>query len=229
MIARELLAAVDFTMLRAELVRTLGGDATAALVLTRIHWRAEREAEGEWWRGSAGEIADETGLSEDQVNRSVKKLRLAGHLETTEAHREGAWDRTLSYRLVWSESSHTAQSRDDTAKSRPVPPAKSRAVPSPSKTYKNKELHTEDREARIEAWLRSVADATWQHEDHDIPDAFARPQTELWKGWLTGPTPAARRTVDFSRSWRNWVLRAWLDLTEFRRDEWRTVEQAEAQ
>ena len=136
MIPRELLAASDFTMVRAELVRALDGDANMAIVLTRIHWRAERDGEEGWWRGTAAQLAKETGLSEDQVNRQVKKLKLAGHLETTKARAEGAWDQTLSYRLVWDELPQTAQPQHDAAALRDVDRANLRDVPS-TKTSKD--------------------------------------------------------------------------------------------
>ena len=111
MIPRELLAASDFTVVRAELVRALDGDGNTAIVLTRIHWRAERE-DGEWWRGTRAQIAEETGLAEHQVKHSLKKLKDAGHLEVKQERTGGAWDHTQTYRVVMSESSHVANAPD---------------------------------------------------------------------------------------------------------------------
>src|SRR4029077_16204704 len=169
MIGRELLAAPDFTMVRAALVAALGGDAGAALVLTRIHWRLEREP-GDWWRGSFAQIAEETGLSPTQVKRTVAKLRDAGHLETIEEHADGAWDHTLSYRVVLSGSSQgpnpsdrETESSDDGTESSNLDGTESSLLPFP-KTKKTKNICTEDREAAIEAWVRSDADKAWQRE-----------------------------------------------------------------
>jgi hypothetical protein len=143
-IAHDLLAAGDFTMVRAELVRALGGDANAALVLTRIHWRLEREP-GDRWRGSFAQIADETGLSPTQVKRTVAKLRDAGHLETIEEHMDGAWDHTLSYRVILSDSSQgpippdrKTKSSDDRTESPNLDGTESSLLPLPKTERKTK-------------------------------------------------------------------------------------------
>lgn len=101
MIQADLLADRDYTMVRAALVKELDGDATAALVLTRIHWRCQGSAAVEgWWRGTAAELADETGLKPDQVRKAVDRLKQASHLETKKVRVGGTWDQTLSYRAV---------------------------------------------------------------------------------------------------------------------------------
>lgn len=98
MIDLALLAEGDFTLLRAALVRALGGNANDALVLQRLHWRCLRPNSDGWWTGTYAELGEECGLSADQVSRSVRKLREAGHIETQE--RGTSIDRTLSYRVI---------------------------------------------------------------------------------------------------------------------------------
>jgi hypothetical protein len=112
-ILRSWIASSDFTILRAELVRALGGNAAAALVLTRILWRCEGpySAGDGWWRVNRKQLAEETGLSVDQVKRLVNKLVADGHLDESKQRTDGEWDQTISYRVAideMSESAHVA-------------------------------------------------------------------------------------------------------------------------
>lgn len=92
------------------LIRLLGGDAAAAVVLTRIQWRTQVHGEVRdghaWYRASLVELAEDTGLSRDQVNRLVRKLRDKGYVEAR-ALDEITGDQTLWYRLVFSDGSST--------------------------------------------------------------------------------------------------------------------------
>jgi hypothetical protein len=106
-VPRELATAPDFIMVRAALVEALGG-ANEALVWHRVDFRCSetgkpfRDASGEpWWPASYGEIAESTGLSSDQVKRALVKLEAGGFLESTEHRRGGNYDRTKSYRPVF--------------------------------------------------------------------------------------------------------------------------------
>lgn len=68
-----------FVAVFPKLVRALGGDMQAAAVLQSIHYRTP--SAGAWTDLSLADIADETGLSTDQVHRSTARLRAAGLLQ----------------------------------------------------------------------------------------------------------------------------------------------------
>ncbi len=99
--------AKDFMQVRAALVRRLGG-ANEALVWTRIDWRADSarvahqtEDGTHWWAASHREIAEETGLSPDQVARAIKKLVERGFLREDKHH---GFDRRGSYSPIYAHS-----------------------------------------------------------------------------------------------------------------------------
>lgn len=96
--------AKDFMQVRAALVRRLGG-ANEALVWTRIDWRADsakvahQTQDGtHWWAATHGEIADETGLSAEQVRRAIEKLVVRGFLREDAHH---GFDRRKSYAPIY--------------------------------------------------------------------------------------------------------------------------------
>jgi hypothetical protein len=98
----------EFTTVRSEVIRLLGGNANAAVVLSRINFRANKNYRNAiedgngawWWRASTTEIAEETGLTVDQVRFAVKKL-VDGGWVTVQKHRKyGSSDHTWSYRIV---------------------------------------------------------------------------------------------------------------------------------
>jgi hypothetical protein len=229
MIGRELLAAPDFTMVRAELVRALGGDAGAALVLTRIHWRLAALTDGAWWRGTLDEIADETGLSRDQVNRSVRKLRLAGHLETSQEHGDGAWDRTLSYRLVLTDSAHVAESPQHLAGSPDIHVAESPDVPlSKTKETKSGARPRAELTRLPEDWRRSSdpSNLAWEDEHH-IPSNFTAGATDRFRNYWHNQTGAKALKRNWSLAWRVWVSRDWERLYQSQRDDYWKRERGE--
>lgn len=95
--------AKDFIMVRAALVKRLGG-ANEALVWSRIEYRsgsarhAYETVDGQlWWAASAATIGTEVGLSEDQVKHAIKKLRRDGYLLAEQHHGS---DRTMAYSPV---------------------------------------------------------------------------------------------------------------------------------
>jgi hypothetical protein len=100
----------DFIQVRPGLIRLLGGDAAAAVVLQRIAWRAEwhgEERDGHvWYRASCADLGSDTGLSKHQVSRLVTKLREKGFIEGR-ALDDAAGDQTLWYRLVFSDGGRT--------------------------------------------------------------------------------------------------------------------------
>lgn len=104
--------AKDFMQVRAALVRRVGG-ANEALVWTRIDWRADSarvahqtEDGTHWWAASYPEIADETGLTADQVRRAVESLIERGFLRAEQQH---GFSRKRSYAPVYA---HLADSPD---------------------------------------------------------------------------------------------------------------------
>jgi hypothetical protein len=139
-----LLTARDFIGVRAGLVAALGNDANAALVLTRIAYRTEggwheshQTSEGRWWwRATYETIADETGLTRDQVKRAVLSLSRLGWIEGMTFRLEGPYDRTLSYSMAVPDD--RADSPDERAGSPDVHRADSPDVPS-TKTFKTLE------------------------------------------------------------------------------------------
>ncbi|MFP7833102.1 hypothetical protein [Marisediminicola sp. LYQ134] len=131
----------DFIMVRAELVRTVGG-ANNALVWTRIEYRCAPNNDGIytdpdgtlWWPVSRDELAVETGLTSDQVRRSLEHLVDAGFLASTEHRRGGNYDRTKSYRpIIEGRPVDRANTPDGAAQStghiRPIERAKTPNVP----------------------------------------------------------------------------------------------------
>lgn len=117
-----LLTAKDFIGVRAEVIRQLGGDANRAVVLTRIFYRAAQdyresvEVDGAfWWRATREQIAEETGLSPDQVKRIITWLAAEGFIEAVSHHLEGKWDQTRSLRVTTDQAEspdHRAESPD---------------------------------------------------------------------------------------------------------------------
>ncbi len=128
----ELLTQTDFIGVRAALVSLLGNDANRALVLTRIfyradpRWREAHEADGFWWwRASRETIAQETGLTANQVQRILKWLDDNGFIESVAFQMGGRWDQTRSLRVVL----HRAICHDDPAESQNEHSAESQNAP----------------------------------------------------------------------------------------------------
>lgn len=71
-----------FVAVFPRLVRTLGGDVTAAAALQAIHYRAQALGphRDRWMPLLLSEIAEEIGISNDQAQRAAKRLRDAGLL-----------------------------------------------------------------------------------------------------------------------------------------------------
>jgi hypothetical protein len=180
-ISHALIASHDFTQLRAALVRHLDGDTTAALVLTRIHWRVSALPEGSWWRCNAEQMAAETGLSRDQVNRAIGRLREKKHLETTQECREGPRDRTLSYRIIWDDMSidaQTAESLSTTVESAPVGSDNAQtALPLDVETAESRHLHTA--ESRYVPGSLDIEELKTKQDDRPAPNGAAEANGQL--------------------------------------------------
>lgn len=140
MIDPNALTARDFIGVRAHLVQLLGNDGNRAIILSRIYWRTSElnrdgiERDGHmWWRVKYQTIAEETGLTLDQVKRVMKWLVSNGHVETAEHRLDGITDRTLSIRVITeSVESHSrsAESHFDSAESHSQSSAESHSLPS---------------------------------------------------------------------------------------------------
>ncbi len=133
-VPREEATAKDFMQVRAALVKRLGG-ANEALVWTRIDWRADsarvahQTADGTlWWAATHSEIAEETGLTAEQVRRAIEKLVARGFLQEDAHH---GFDRRKSYAPIFA---HPADSPNgeiaaSNRRDRRIHPAKSPDVP----------------------------------------------------------------------------------------------------
>lgn len=110
--------AKDFMMVRAALVRRVGG-ANEALVWTRIEFRAssaraahQSEDGAHWWAATYDEIADETGLTAAQARRAVEALIEGGFLRAEHHH---GFKRTRSYAPVFAHLSILPNGENDSS------------------------------------------------------------------------------------------------------------------
>ncbi len=125
----------DFMMIRAELVRIVGGPGEA-LVAALLYWRAREgspyayERDGEWWwNASQGDIVDATGLTLDQVRRAGRVLTEQGMIDTARHQLKGIQDRSYSYRVV-SDTPMRAGTRIEAGQSPHVEEGQSPLLPS---------------------------------------------------------------------------------------------------
>lgn len=110
--------AKDFMMVRAALVKRLGG-ANEALVWTRIDYRASSAKEAHrtddgslWWAATYPEIAEETGLTPEQARRAVERLIEGGFLRAEQHH---GFSRTRSYAPVFAHLAISPDGEDATS------------------------------------------------------------------------------------------------------------------
>lgn len=103
--------APDFIMVRAALVRRLGG-TSPAFVWSRIHYRCAEagynrveDPTGRWWSATQAVIAEETGMTLDAVRHAIKGLTDGGYIESKRHQQGGNYDRTRSYRVLLSDPS----------------------------------------------------------------------------------------------------------------------------
>lgn len=98
--------AKDFIMVRAALVKRLGG-ANEAIVWARIHYRCDEDSRvahdhdgARWWAAAYPALAAETGLSEKQVRTATDRLVTGGFLLAEQHRLTSNYDQTFSYRPV---------------------------------------------------------------------------------------------------------------------------------
>lgn len=104
-----------FSTVTAGMVRDLDGDGVAAIVAARIlyevTYHGSLDGNGvRWWRATHDTLAEDTGLSRQQVQRAVQRLVEHGFVATTKQRLSdrGDWDQTLSYSLVEQHPSPTS-------------------------------------------------------------------------------------------------------------------------
>jgi hypothetical protein len=150
-----LFIASDFIGIRAALVKQLGGDANRAIVLTRIYYRADaRWIESHdmnakwWWRATYQTIAEETGLSHQQVRRCLSWLEEKDCIEAVEFRLGGAYDHTRSYRVKG-----LSESTDDVSESTLLDVSESTLLP----LTEDKEIYTSNHfDDFYSAWPKKV-------------------------------------------------------------------------
>lgn len=98
--------AKDFIMVRAALVRRLGG-ANEALVWSRVHYRCDEDSRvahdtdaGRWWAATYGVISEETGLTAKQARTAIDRLVADGFLLAEQHRLRSNYDQTYSYQAV---------------------------------------------------------------------------------------------------------------------------------
>lgn len=98
--------AKDFIMVRAALVRRLGG-ANEALVWARVHYRCDEDSRvahdtdaGRWWAATYGVIGEETGLTAKQARTAIDRLVADGFLLAEQHRLRSNYDQTFSYQAV---------------------------------------------------------------------------------------------------------------------------------
>ncbi len=96
----------DFLQIRPEVVRALGG-GNAALVYTLIEFRCRvvgvdrvEDSEGRWWRATYDKLAAGTGLTVDQIRRTLSQLHSRASIESVKHRAMGPSDQMLSYRAA---------------------------------------------------------------------------------------------------------------------------------
>lgn len=202
---QDLLTAPDFIGVRAALVKELGGDANRALVLTRIHWRADERwresihADGFWWwRATREVIAEETGLSVDQVKRILAWLVKEGYV-VSEAHQiDGKWDQTRSLRV-----NVGADPRDARAESPAIGADLPRSIgaESPNPPIQTVKTTPNRATAMIENWQPAPEDIAWAKDrGHEVP--YLQHETERFVNHFLANGQTKKL---WGRAWRNWV------------------------
>jgi len=209
-----LVTAADFMQVRSALVRLLGG-ANEALVWTRIEFRMQAavpphvDQQGNvWWPATAEQIADETGLSADQVRRALRGLIDDGYLESTEHRLGGNYDRTKSYRtLVQDRQLDLAESRNESWRNRQMDVAIPPALPLPKKEEEERRSGgPHKRGTRIPDPFTVTPDmVAWARERCPLVDG-AR-STERFINHFTAKTGRDATKLDWTATWRNWLLK----------------------
>lgn len=88
----------QFVQIHLGLLEALDGDYETAAVVWAIHWHAG--GAGNWWAATREEMQAATCLTEAKVKRALKRARSEGYVESSN---ESGYDRTLSWRVKWSE------------------------------------------------------------------------------------------------------------------------------
>lgn len=97
------ITAKDFIMVRAALVKRLGG-ANEALVWSRVFYRCDEDSRvahdtdtGRWWAATYDVVGAETGLSAKQARTALDRLVAGGFLLAEQHRLRTNYDQTYSY------------------------------------------------------------------------------------------------------------------------------------
>jgi hypothetical protein len=82
-----------------QLIKLLGGDGDAAIVIQQIHHWAQYNGTNGWFEASSWDLANLTGFSPDKCRRLVAKLLDAGHVEK-QNHRTSRGEQKARYRAT---------------------------------------------------------------------------------------------------------------------------------
>ena len=159
----------DHMQVTADLVR-LVGSANAALVWTRIEYRARHFAHAHehdgraWWEVTARELGQETGLSPDAAERAAKKCVEGGFLL---AEQHSLPMQTMSYSPVIVQSAISRNGADpireiadSNGRNRGLQSAESRIAPLAEEAEEVEEAHDDDAAQRRERRV-SLFESVW--------------------------------------------------------------------
>lgn len=204
MIPAEAFGPGDFMMIRAELVRAVGG-ATEALIAAIIYWRAREgspyayERDGAWWwNASRQDMADATGLSVEQVRRAGSVLTESGSIAAAQHQLKGIQDRSFSYRVV-TDTPICDPAQIDVGESTDVHVGESTNLPSPKK------MNTNTQRARAtrlpEGWVPSAAHNLLA-QSLGVDVEF---EADKFRDWCASDAVTKH---DWEATFRNWLRRA---------------------
>jgi hypothetical protein len=206
----------DFMIVRADLVRALGNPIDV-LVWTRINWRCEMQGQHTiadedgltWWPASREMLSEETGLSTDQVKRSLIRLKENGFIDATELRTGGNYDRTKSYRPLFEGDIPSADIDSSTGQDRPIERADMPNVPI-TETLKD---NTPQREPRKRAtrmtadWVPSEAQRAKTFEEYGETHDLKR-ELDAFRDHFLAASGQNASKLDWDATWRNWMRRA---------------------
>lgn len=216
------ITAKDFIMVRAALVRRLGG-ANEALVWARVHYRCDEDSRvahdtttGRWWAASYELVGAEVGLSAKQARNALEKLVDDGYLEREQHALRNNYDRVYSYRPVvkpgMTDLPSGADGSDQTGTSH-LPSGANHHLPSGANApiYEKEKTLTKTggaakRGTRIpQPFVVTPEMVVWAREHAPLVDG-PRSTQRFENYWLAKSGRDAVK-LDWVRTWRNWLLK----------------------
>lgn len=170
--------AKDFIMVRAALVKRLGG-ANEALVWSRVYYRCDEDSRvahdtdsGRWWAASYELVGSEVGLTSKQARNALERLVDDGFLIREQHALRNNYDRVYSYQaVVIPGSAHVPSGADGTAQEGTphLPAGANHHVPSGAdvpliETLETKEeTSTSARSVKLSELVADQFEAAWKH------------------------------------------------------------------